>query len=278
MTNITNQPGGDTPIPASKARFAADARRADSPQAEIRRNALRRVLKERQISAAELARRAQMPTPNVIYNHLRGDSASLSQVAIENILAAFPDATLADITGIRGSGSAAMPSAAAAAAAAAASPARAFLVPVVAETGATATDQSATAEPPMQVPVPAGTLPPGPDLFAIRVAAAGAERLFALGSLLVCQRLRDDVEDLPDGTLVILRARRDGNTRVDVREAEHVNGRLWLWRRSTHPDLQQPLPGPTPLTAPTRVSGGETITILGVVVASWQPEAPKDPI
>jgi hypothetical protein len=275
MTTITNQPGGDTPVPASKARFTADARRADSPQAEIRRNALRRFLKERQLSVTELARRAQMPTPNALYNHLHGGSASLSQTTIEQILTAFPDATLADITGIRGPGSAAMP---AAAAAASASPARPFLVPVVAETGTTPTDQPAAAEPAMQVPVPVGTVPPGPDLFSIRVAAAGAEHLFALGSLLVCQRLRDDVEDLPDGTLVILRARRDGNTRVDVREAEHFNGRLWLWRRSTHPDLQQPLPGPTPLTAPTRVSGGETITILGVVVASWQPEAPKDPI
>jgi hypothetical protein len=275
MTTITNQPGGDTPVPASKARFTADARRADSPQAEIRRNALRRFLKERQLTVTELARRAQMPTPNALYNHLHGGSASLSQTTIEQILTAFPDATLADITGIRGSGSAAMPSAAAAASA---SPARPFLVPVVAETGTTPTNQPAVAEPAMQVPVPARTVPPGPDLFAIRVAAPGAEHLFALGSLLVCQRLRDDVEDLPDGTLVILRARRDGNTRVDVREAEHFNGRLWLWRRSTHPDLQQPLPGPTPLTAPTRVSGGETITILGVVVASWQPEAPKDPI
>jgi hypothetical protein len=167
-----------------------------------------------------------------------------------------------------------MPSAAAAAASA--SPARPFLVPVVAETGTTPTDQSATAEPVLQVPVPAGTVPPGPDLFAIKVAAA--ERLFVIGSLLVCQRLRDEVEDLPDGTLVILRARSNGNTRVDVREAEHFNGRLWLWPHSTHPDLQQPLPGPTPLTAPTRVSGGETIAILGIVVASWQPEAPKDPI
>jgi hypothetical protein len=168
-----------------------------------------------------------------------------------------------------------MPSAAAAVSA---SPARPFLVPVVAETGTTPTNQPAVAEPAMQVPVPARTVPPGPDLFAIRVAAPGAEHLFALGSLLVCQRLRDDVEDLPNGTLVILRARSNGNTRVDVRQAEHFNGRLWLWPRSTHPDLQQPLPGPTPLTSPTRVSGGETITILGVVVASWQPEVPKDPI
>jgi hypothetical protein len=276
MTNITNAPGADTPVPASKARFTADARRADSPQAEIRRNALRRFLKERQITVAELARRAHMPTPNSIYNHLHGGSASLSQPAIEKILRAFPDATLADITGIRGPGPADMPSAAAAAAAPA-SPATPFMVQMVAETGTTPTGRAAT-EPAMQVPVPSDTVPPGPDLFAIRVAAPGAEHLFALGSLLVCQRLRDDVEDLPDDTLVILRARSNGNTRVDVRQAEHFNGRLWLWPRSTHPDLQQPLPGPMPLTSPTRVSGGETITILGIVVASWQPEAPKDPI
>jgi hypothetical protein len=217
-----------------------------------------------------------MPTPNALYNHLRGDSASLSQVAIEQILTAFPDATLADITGIRGPRAEETPPAAVAAAAAA-SPARPFLVQVVAETGTTPTDRAAV-EPTMQVSVPAGTVPPAPDLFAIRVAAPGSEYLFAIGSLLVCQRLRDDVEDLPDGTLVILRARSNGNTRVDVREAEHFNGRLWLWLRSTHPDLQQPLPGPAPLTAPTRVTGGETITILGIVVASGQPEAPKTPI
>jgi hypothetical protein len=35
---------------------------------------------------------------------------------------------------------------------------------------------------------------------------------------------------------------------------------------------------PTPVIAPTRVLGGKTITILGIVVASWQPEAPKNPI
>jgi hypothetical protein len=74
----------------------------------------------------------------------------------------------------------------------------------------------------MQVPVPAGTVSPGLDLFAIKMAAPGADRMFALGSLLACQRLIDGVEDLPDGTLVVLQTRSNGWTRVDVREAEQT--------------------------------------------------------
>lgn len=128
------------------------------------------------------------------------------------------------------------------------------------------------------IPVPDGIVPSSGDLFAVRVTAPGAERLFAQGSLLVCQRLIDGVEDLPDGTLVVLRAGGKTHTRVDIHEAEHFDGYLWLWLRSPHPDWQQPLSAPVPLIEPTRVTGGETVTSLGIVVASWQPQAPMTPI
>jgi hypothetical protein len=266
---------GNAHAPAGESRPAPNTPAAEAPQAQIRRYALQRFLAERQINAAELARRIGMPTANAFYNHLAGRSGSLSHDVIERILHAFPDATLADITGIRGARSAAVP-VSASPGARLGSP---YMVPLVAVTGGClSSDEAAAGIPDMQVPVPPGTVPPGLDLFAIKVAAPGAEHLFALGSLLVCQRLIDGVEDLPDGTLVVLRARSNGGTRVDVREAEHVNGRLWLWLRSTDPDMQQPLPAPLPLTAPTRVAGGEIVTVLGIVVASWQPEAPKAPI
>jgi hypothetical protein len=124
------------------------------------------------------------------------------------------------------------------------------------------------------IPVPKGIVPSTGDLFAVRVTAPGAEHLFAAGTLLVCRRMPDFAADLADGTLVILRRRANGTTRIEVREVAHFDGRLWLWPRSTHPEHQQPHPGPEPLCGSSRAPGGETITILGAVLASWQPAGP----
>jgi hypothetical protein len=265
MTNNT-QPGG-TVVPIRQSRPSAATRPGNSPEAEIRRNTLRRFLREHQITVAELARRAGLRNANMVHNHLNGGSASLSLATIEKILRAFPGASLADLTGIKVAG-ADRPSTAP----------TPFVVSLIAETGIVPNGRAAAMEPALQLPIPPGTVPPGPGLFAIKVASPGAEHLFALGSLLICQRLIDSVEDLPDGTLVVLRAHGRTHTRVDVREAEHFDHRLWLWTRSTHPDWQQPLPMPPPLIAPARMAGGETVAILGIVVASWQPQAPMVPI
>ena len=265
------------------ARGYADRRprRADAAQAQLRREAFRAFLAVHNLTAAELARRAGLPTANALYNFLNRRAGSLALPTIEAILRACPGTTAGDIIGhppARGgeaNDNTARP--------------QVLTVPLVCETGVQPADtylgvlESGPASrahisvPAMRapaIPVPPGTVPPGDDLFAVRVTAPGAERLFAAGSLLVCQKLPDVADDLPDGTLVILRCRYSRVTRVDVREVGHFHDRIWLWQHSTHPHHQQPQPGPEPLWGSIRVPGGETITVIGVVLASWQPEAP----
>jgi hypothetical protein len=253
----TNQPGGGTVVPIHQGRPLTKARRGDSPEARVRRDALRCFLGEHQISAAELARRAGIPTPISIYNLLNGHSASLSQRTIERVLRVFPGAAHADITG---SGEAAMIDGVSAAA-------TPSIVPLLAETGIRPAGETAVIG---RVPVPAMPAAPGTGLFAISVTADGGESLFPAGSLLVCRRLTDSIEDLPDGTVIVLRIRGDGWVRVELRTTRHFEGQLWLWPHSPDPAQQLPLPAPAPLATPVRLKGGVTVAALGSVVASWQ--------
>ena len=65
--------------------------------AEARRAALRQILRENNITPAQLARQAGLRRANLIYNFLNGRSASLSVITIAQIGAALPGV---DLTGL----------------------------------------------------------------------------------------------------------------------------------------------------------------------------------
>ncbi len=282
MTN--HDPSDERELALRQAARGYADRKADgmhSPQAQLRRETFRRFLADRGLNRAELARLAGLPTANALHNFLNGRSASLSLPTLEAIHRAVPGATIAEIIGERPPARLVRPGR---------DPAtgHGLTVPLLCNTGiqpdGTELDVMqlgvvpAGAGTPILITVPAipaadGKVPLAGDLFAVRVTAPGAECLFPLGSLLVCKNAADLEDDLPDGTRVILRCRANGSTRVDIREVRHLNGRIWLWQRSTHPHHQMPQPGPQPLCGSHRVPGGETITILGTVLASWQAAA-----
>jgi hypothetical protein len=139
-------------------------------------------------------------------------------------------------------------------------------MPMLAETGIRSAGETAIIG---RVPVPAMLAAPGTGLFAIRVTAYGGESLFPAGSLLICRHLTDGIEDLPGGTVIVLRIRGDGSVRTELRTARHFKGRLWLWPHSPDPAQQQPVP----LAMSVRLKDSATITARGSVVASWQPAA-----
>ncbi len=262
------------------ARRYADrkAKSPDAPQAQARQQTFRRFLADRGITRAELARMAGLPTGNALYNFTRGQSATLSLSTLEAIQSAIPGATIAEIIGERRPASLTQP-----AEAPAIRRGQALTVPLLCTTGvqpdgveleltqlgvARAGVGDPAGSSASAIPVPQGIMPPTADLFAVRVIAPGAELLFPVGSLLICKVASGLDDDLPDGTVVILRCRANGSTRIDVREVGHFNAQIWLWQRSTHPEHQQPQASPRPLWGSHRASGGETITILGILVAS----------
>lgn len=65
--------------------------------AEARREALRRLMAREGLSCTELARRAGFPSPNRLYNFLRGRSLSLSTDTLACILAVLPQANLVEL-------------------------------------------------------------------------------------------------------------------------------------------------------------------------------------
>lgn len=247
------------------------AKPPDPALLQTRQATFRRFLADGGIRPVKLARLGGLPSANALYNFLHGRSATLALPTLEAIQRAVPGASVAEMIDEQRP-------ARIVPAAKAPTIRQALTAPFLCNTDVQPDGMDldvtqlgaarAGAGAPADISVLEGIVPPTGDLFIVRVTTPGAELMFPPGSLLVCKAASDLDGDLPDGTLVILRCRANGSTRVDIREVEHFNDLIWLWQRSTHPHHQTPLPGPRPLWGSDRVFGGETITIIGIVLAS----------
>ena len=232
---------------ASKQATTARDQLALSPEDLARatrwRQALLRLLAKHQLSPAKLARRAGAPSPNAIYNFLNGLSHSLSQETLERICVALPGTEMGDLFGL------VRP--------------RPATCPIVAE-AITGVAQNSFMLPPAQqmlLSLP-GAWGHDPGLFGVRVGLPGVGRLYPAGSILIC-RPYSGGKDLMAGCRVIVQQPLGAGMEVTVREL--IVGRSTSGRMVAYPDgLRWP-------THPSTV-------LLGVVIASWQPElAPHTP-
>ena len=230
---------GTRPIPALPASVLISNRR---------RTILRELMARHGLRPSDLARQAGLSGPNLIYNFLNGISHSLSQDTLEHIDAAFPDAGF--------------PSLAAPAATPAPIPAACR---VAAEARAGMGQDHLALLPAQRTPLlPApGAWDGQPRLFRVLVGPKRAAMPYPAGSLLVCRPFGGPGEVLPEGCRVVVQQRLGRRTEVTVRELVVDQAGA----RSAPPSPQQLL---WPLREPGQAADG--LAILGVVVASWQPE------
>jgi transcriptional regulator with XRE-family HTH domain len=71
----------------------------DDDEAERRRERLRQFLRKHNVTRAELAKRARLPTANTLYNFLGGRTNTLNLATAEKLVSAVPGASLQDLLG-----------------------------------------------------------------------------------------------------------------------------------------------------------------------------------
>lgn len=167
-----------------------------SPEAEARRRAFQRILDERNITPAELARRAGLKNANLIYNFLNGRAASMSMRTIQRIINALPGLTLNDFV----------------------DPNRERAIPPISaismafikgKVEAGAFEANPEYPPYMQKAIPApyqGDPPVG--LYALEVK--GEDNYYGEGCILFCVPYKQYSKKLDDGRGVIVHRYRDG--------------------------------------------------------------------
>jgi len=235
-------------------------------RADRRRAGLRRMLQTRQLTPAELARIIGAPNANAFYNFLNGRSDALALDTVEMILAAFPDLSFPELVGLPPPAGTLI------------APEREVIVRIRAIAGPWSWEPEWPDVLQDRVVIPAGLIAGLPGVFAVQMNDAGAGLLYPPGSLLVCRPLPATWEEIPSGSRVVVRYQRNRRFRTVVREITRDGDRIRLWPRSSDPRYRPPYHGPVavPLLEPSQGPHGTTVTILGIVVASWQPEEGTD--
>jgi hypothetical protein len=232
---------------------------------ERRRAGLRRLFARKNITAADLARLIQLPNANSLYNHLAGRSAALSLETIERIAAIFPDVSFADLVGLAPRKPADS--------ARRAQELPGVLVTIEVAAGVWRPHHELPAERWIPLPLPREFAGHPDTLFAARVKEPGAEEMYPTDTILLCRRPSMTSESIAPGTRCIVRRVRQTKVEVTVRELRYSHGVPWLWLRSTDPHDQMPLQlSINEDGGIAEPEGRHTVEILGVVVASWQPE------
>lgn len=117
------------------------------------------------------------------------------------------------------------------------------------------------------VNVPLRSEKPDSDaLFAVKVADASVNKIFARGSFAICAPMGDDsdIQALEVGAMVYVERVRKGLREKTLRRVASVNGaRLTLSTHSTDPRIKQDLPYPGG-------NGGESVRLLGRVVGKYE--------
>jgi hypothetical protein len=243
------------PAPGSSRSPALRSTAADPVRAQARREALKDFMVQNKLTPSALARRIGAPNPNLFYNFLNGRSVSLSQQTLELIHEAFPGSHLGDrLDGRR---------------------TRQATCTLVAEARAGVGQSSfmLPADRRTELVLPPGIPHGGEGIFAVRVEAPGAEGLYPTGSILICRPFGHVWDAPPARPRVIVQRQIGAEVEVTVRDLVIREDMAWLWPRSTHPDHQEPIPMRWPPREPVNPANTDGSAIVGIVLASWQPEA-----
>ena len=237
----------------ASASTTSPARMSTRAKATTRREALKDFMTQYELSPTELARRIGLTNPNLFYNFLSSRSSSLSLQTLELIREAFPGSNSSGL--LDGCLT------------------RQETCRVVAEA------RAGVGQPSLMLPtnrqtqlvLPPGFLHGGEGIFAVRVEAPGADELYPTGSILICRPYGGS--RLPARPRVIVQQKLGAGVEVTVRELVIRAGTAWLRPRSSHPDHQEPIPMPWPPREAVNPATNDGTAIVGIVLASWQPEA-----
>jgi len=255
------QRGITMPKITTRGRSNASASTTSPPRMSVRakaidrREALKDFMTQYELTPADLARRVGLTNPNLFYNFLNGRSFSLSLQTLELIREAFPGSNLSGLLDGRQT--------------------RQATCKVVAEARAGVGQPGfmLPANRQVQMVLPPGFLHGSEGIFAVRVEAPGTNALYPTGSILICRPYGSVGGRLPARPRVIVQRQLGAGVEVTVRELVIRAGTAWLWRRSSHPDHQEPIPMPWPPREAVNPATNDGTAIVGIVLASWQPEA-----
>lgn len=109
------------------------------------------------------------------------------------------------------------------------------------------------------ISIPTPRNPPKGKAFGLEVRGTSMNQFYTEDSVLVCVRLAEMERDLRDGDHVIV-YRKDGDRyEATCKELRMVDGKPWLWPRSTDPQHQ----------APIQINDGDEIEIHAVVIGAY---------
>jgi hypothetical protein len=228
--------------------------RSDPARAVIRRKALRACLDAAEMTETDAARAAGMPTPNALYNFLKGRTASLSQSTLEALSRVVPGATLASLTGAETPDNVAP-----------------TVRPIQVRAAATAGLMQAAFDMPQaqqyKIVAPITDAMHAQGAFGVEIREPGAEKLYPKGSQLICIPLTSFDGEITNGKHLILQRIVKGRVEVTVREITIEATEAWLWLRSTHPNYQAPVQMAfTPGRPPSAWMVGDDRYIVAAVV------------
>lgn len=223
-------------------------------RADLRRRALRETMAKRGLKPAEIARMAGLSNANAIYNLLHGRSKSLSAETYEKIIKALPDATMAEMTGVK------EPVASS----------RGVPLRTIAQAGLWRErfELPLQQQTEIQLPVTSGQLIAG--AFAARVEGPGADRRWRRGAILLCIPPQNSENPIANGSWVVLERIAHGKVEVTARQVEVENGKAWLWLRTNDPRHVPAIPVSWPCDGRPWRHEGERLQIAGIVEGAWE--------
>ena len=204
--------------------------RSDPGRATARRKALKTCLDAAGMTPTDVARAANLVSPNAIFNFLGGRTASLSQATYEALARVIPGASLASLTGTEAPDNVAAP-----------------VRPIQVRAAATAGLMQAAFDMPQvqqyQIVAPITDAMHAQGAFGVEVREPGAEKLYPKGTTLICIPLTSFDGEITNGKHLILQRIVKGRVEVTVREITIEASEAWLWLRSTT-ELPRCIPAP----------------------------------
>jgi hypothetical protein len=233
-------------------------RNVDASEVSRQRRALLNALSEASLTPAEAARNAGLSTPNAIYNFVNERTKSLSLDTLKRLAAVIPGASVASLQGEERPGVSAHRTVAVRAEARAGLMRDAFDLPTSEQ---------------FEVPLPIDPAMRAAGAFGVMVRRPGAENLYTDGTILVLLPVVAYEGTLTSGRRVVLRRIHGQSVEVTVRELDVVDGKVWLWSRSSDPLNTQPVEMPWPCTGDRMWrKGDDRFSIAGIVIAAYSPE------
>ncbi len=229
-------------------------------EVERRRQALKRAMDSANMRPADVARDAGLPSPNAIYNFLRGKrSKGLSAETYRKIAKVIPGSTVASLQGIDDSPP----------------PSTVLTVTVKAEAkaGALRASFDLPLDEQTEAPMPIDRALIAEGAFGVVVRRPGAELLYRDGTILVVMPISAYEGSLTGGRRVVLQRIRDRSVEVTIRELQVIEGKAWLRAGSIDPrhDTSVEMRWPGGVERMWK-HGDDRYWLAGVVIGSYQPE------